>query len=739
MKSYLKNLTATVNRKGVLDIDTVKGCKHGMEKYPQGGCYGLCYANKTASFYGFDFSKSVVRDYVNYRDIEKTVKLHRLGWFRVGTMGDPSYDWDFTTYICKWLGKFKTPVIVTKHWEEMSYSNMSALKKCGAVINTSISAMDMGVEIENRLNTFNYLKDKGLKSVLRVVTAEFGNTENGNKLKRVQNAILSNTPVIDNPLRIPKSDLRVKAGDIVTKRHMDIGGGSNVSINDNGAYLGRCDICPDQCGVEFKKIYLGGYKMRKDKNGMFAAQMDVPAVKQIEMFSNKIEFEYVKSVIGSGYEEDVAKLAIEDGVAYRAARKNMQIHSAIILKINSVFSGFFTFQVNHIAKEFCLLQSAMVLDRKDKVIYSKMVTKIIEQNTFGYPMVMTVSTKHDLENPKVFKAIGFETYLMLSGFAYMVYGKLSDVRIKRLAHATMTNVWNSIKGDWLKMKKEWNTNIEETGVKYDIPNPKFASREGCWQGKNGFSNIVLTERTVENGKVKKKKGRSHNGNASVLDPVACEAILRFFMPTYGTRVYNPFGGGVQFGYVAGHYGYEYVASEIRQNQCDCNNALCQDFNNAKWIRSDSTTYDPDGMFDLVFSCPPYYRVEKYYDYDDVIPDGEINSLPTYDVFRDTLFAGYKKAIEHLNDNRFFVVMTGDSRGPDGAYWGSESETELFFKDQGLFLYNKIIYLETAFTRLAQAKKTLNFRKFPKQEQKIIVAYKGDMKTIKDNFAPIGRL
>src|SRR5210317_207069 len=130
---------------------------------------------------------------------------------------------------------------------------------------------------------------------------------------------------------------------------------------------------------------------------------------QTKLFQDKITFEHVDSVIGSGYEADVADLAIEDKVAYRAARKNMQIHSAIILKINDEFSGFFTFQVNHDAKEFCLLQSAMELDRKDKGIYKDMVREIIKQNTYGYPMIMTVSTKHDLECPKVFEDIGFKT------------------------------------------------------------------------------------------------------------------------------------------------------------------------------------------------------------------------------------------------------------------------------------------------------------------------------------------
>jgi DNA modification methylase len=211
------------------------------------------------------------------------------------------------------------------------------------------------------------------------------------------------------------------------------------------------------------------------------------------------------------------------------------------------------------------------------------------------------------------------------------------------------------------------------------------------------------------------------------------------MPKAGKRVYNPFGGGVQFGFVAGSYGYDYISSEIRQNQSDANNKICQDLNSAKWIKSDSSTFDPDGMFDLVFTCPPYYKVEEYLDYDGNPPEGEINSLPTYEVFRDTLFAGYKKAISHLNDNCFFVVMTGDSRDKNGAYYCSESETELFFKENGLKVYNKIIYLECEFTRLAHAKTTLQMRKFPKREQKIIVAYKGDVSKIKELYQHTGRL
>lgn len=456
------------------------------------------------------------------------------------------------------------------------------------------------------------------------------------------------------------------------------------------------------------------------------------------LFPKTVEFEYVETVIGSGYENDVAKLAIEDGVAYRAARKNMQIHSAIILKIDEVFSGFFTFQVNHEVKEFCLLQSAMSLGKEDKSIYSDMLREIIKQNTFGYPMVMTVSTKHDLECPKVLSGVGFKTYLILSGYEYMVYGTFEQVRMKRLAHATMTNVWNSTKGDWLKMKREWNEKIEESGKKHGVLNPKYASREGAWQGTSGMGNVVLQTRKIEDGEIVVNKEKTLNSNVSVLDPVACEVIFRFFFPEEGKRVYNPFGGGVQMGYVVGSYGKEYISSEIRQNQCDANNAICKDMN-ARWIKSDSSAYKPKGKFDLIFTCPPYYQVEDYLDYDGKPPKGELNSIPTYKEFRDTLFAGYEIGISKLNDDCFFVVMVGDSRDKNGSYYGCESETELFFLQNGLNLYNKIIYLEAEFTRLAQAKKTLNYRKFPKREQKIIVAYKGDVSNIKTKYRSVGRL
>lgn len=717
-RRYRPVLTFSENRKGVLDVDTVKGCTLGMRAYPNGGCYGECYAAKTATRYGIDFATSVSRQFCDLTHRATIVKMMLAipgGWYRVGTAGDPCHDWTHTIAVLRELRwTKKIPVIITKHWRALTDKQIGDLIWLGAVVNTSTSGLDTDAETAHRVHQLERLRAAGIRSVCRVVTCEYGTSSWARAAKEKQNYLLSLAPIIDNPLRARRSSPRVLNGDILVKREdRSLGGGKMVSLHLPSVYLGACKSCPDQCGIDHETL--------NEREGETSAM----AKPQASLFNDEARFICVPSVIGSGYEEAVAKLAIEDGIAHRAARKNMQIHSAVILLINGEFAGFMTFQNNDVCREFCLLQSVIEPAHYTDELYGQMVSEVIKQNVNRYPAIMTTNPKSKFETPKLYESFGFRTYLAMSGFCYMVHGELSDVRMKLLAHITMTNVWDSVKGEWLKLKKAWNTRIEEAGVRKSIANPTFATRDGCWQGVSGFANVVT--------------GHAHNGNASVLDPVACEVIARFFTPKEGKRIYNPFGGGVQFGYVAGACGFEYLASEIRQNQCDANNALCDEFESVRWVQSDSSAYEPEGMFDLIFTCPPYYKVETYLDYDGKSPEGEINSFGSYEEFRTALWAGYEKAIAHLNDNRFFVVMTGDSRDKNGAYYCSESETELFFKERGLSVYNKIVYLEAEFTRLAQAKKTLNMRKFPKREQKIIVAYKGDISLIKELFAPVGRL
>ncbi|GAF68609.1 unnamed protein product, partial [marine sediment metagenome] len=288
MRQYSETLTAATNSRGVLDIDTVKGCYFGMKTYPDGGCYKLCYAAKIAARYKIDFSKSIIRKDINHSRIEKAVIRHKLPWFRVGTMGDPSYSWNYTIKVCEWLSRFKTPVIITKHWVPMSNDHISALKKCGAIVNTSTSPLDSRAEIDYRVNTFKSLKKLGVKSVLRVVSVKFGADSKYDEKKHIQDRLFLNTPIIDNPLRIMINDNRVVSGQIVVQKHKGAVGGSTVSISNKATYLGKCGLCPDQCGVEFNKLWVGGYKMTKgeDDSKMVPCKYDPKAMNQIEMFTD---------------------------------------------------------------------------------------------------------------------------------------------------------------------------------------------------------------------------------------------------------------------------------------------------------------------------------------------------------------------------------------------------------------------------------------------------------------------
>ena len=150
------------------------------------------------------------------------------------------------------------------------------------------------------------------------------------------------------------------------------------------------------------------------------------------------------------------------------------------------------------------MQSVIRPDLYTDELYRAMVLAVIERNTEGLPMLMTTNPKSKFETPEMYQSLGFATYLKASGFEYMLAGDDAYHRLKTLAHITMTNVWDSTKGNWLRLKKEWNEHIDAAGVETGIPNPAFATREGCWQGESGFANVVT--------------GRSHNGNASVLDP-----------------------------------------------------------------------------------------------------------------------------------------------------------------------------------------------------------------------------
>jgi hypothetical protein len=257
MRRYKSILTASENRKGVLDVDTVKGCSSGLCAYPDGGCYGECYAAKTAKLYGIDFTKSISRkpSRRHFVDTFYTVKNHSASWYRIGTAGDPCHDWGNTLTVCEMLKDTgKTPVIITKHWTTISDSQLERFLSINAVFNTSVSGMDTEDELKHRISQIKRIKQAGGKSICRIVSCQYGESHWARECKQKQDYLFNLHPVIDNPLRCGKNNVHVLDGDIIiTKKRQSIGGGKWVSVNSEDVYLGVCANCPDQCGVTAKQ------------------------------------------------------------------------------------------------------------------------------------------------------------------------------------------------------------------------------------------------------------------------------------------------------------------------------------------------------------------------------------------------------------------------------------------------------------------------------------------------------
>jgi hypothetical protein len=136
-----------------MDVDTVKGCQPGMSA-KEGGCYGECYAAKIAVRYGIEFGQSVVRGFVDrwqHRDIlVRQIRQHPLSWYRIGVMGDPSYDWSHTLNVIRQLRPAeKTAVIVTKHWKPLTDDHLSQLFICLL----SDSLFHVSVDVSRRAKT----------------------------------------------------------------------------------------------------------------------------------------------------------------------------------------------------------------------------------------------------------------------------------------------------------------------------------------------------------------------------------------------------------------------------------------------------------------------------------------------------------------------------------------------------------------------------------------------------------
>lgn len=252
MKEYLNKISLIRNGRGVYCIDTTMGCYSGMTE-SVGGCYNDCYAAKTAKRYGFDFSKTVLRQFESEqhkRDILNQITKVKMPFIRIGASGDPSENWQHTIDILKVISRCNIEIIIiTRHWTTLTDTQLQCLSKMNICINTSISALDNTELMQRCLGEYERVK-LYCKSVLRIVSCDFNlDNEIGHRLAKLQAELFKNESTLDTVFRPSKNNKFILDGVINVKTEIFNGKKCLASKFNRKTYMGKCGNCKEMCGV----------------------------------------------------------------------------------------------------------------------------------------------------------------------------------------------------------------------------------------------------------------------------------------------------------------------------------------------------------------------------------------------------------------------------------------------------------------------------------------------------------
>lgn len=228
------------------------------------------------------------------------------------------------------------------------------------------------------------------------------------------------------------------------------------------------------------------------------------------------------------------------------------------------------------------------------------------------------------------------------------------------------------------------------------------------------------------------KGYGKVPTTSVFDPVLCEVAYRWWSPP-GGLVYDPFAGGSVRGVVAACLGRRYLGVDLRPEQVEANDEQAVAIgaqraydHQPQWVAGDSR--DTPAILagtqaDFIFSCPPYYDLERYSD-----DPRDLSNAGSYSTF----LGGYQEIIQHCYDclapNRFACFVVGEVRGSDGSYVGLVPDTTVAFQEAGFAYWNELV-LQTPLGS-APIRTGAQFggaRKVGKVHQNALVFVKGDGK------------
>jgi DNA modification methylase len=303
------------------------------------------------------------------------------------------------------------------------------------------------------------------------------------------------------------------------------------------------------------------------------------------------------------------------------------------------------------------------------------------------------------------------------------------------------SILDTRKGYWQERKKKWRELIGDNGESRNdtlITSPEIKYKDLYQRTRQHREELGITfkeylDKYVPDDVKEREASKVLSAGVSLLDPVMAEIVCRWFGQD-NCKTFDCFAGDSVFGYVSAHLGNEFVGIELRPEQARLNNERVEGMT-ARYINDDGQNVAqhiaPDSQ-DLLFSCPPYFDLEKYSDL-----ENDASNQDSYEDFIKILENAFKAAVGCLKDNRFAVIVVGDVRDKStGFYYDFCGDIKRIFKEAGMPLYNEIILVETGASTALRAGRYMESRKVAKMHQNILVFYKGKTKEIKNNFKKI---
>jgi DNA modification methylase len=201
-------------------------------------------------------------------------------------------------------------------------------------------------------------------------------------------------------------------------------------------------------------------------------------------------------------------------------------------------------------------------------------------------------------------------------------------------------------------------------------------------------------------------------------------VYRWFCPSAGA-VLDPFAGGSVRGIVAAKLERAYTGVDLRPEQIAANEDQAKAItpgNAPRWIAGDSREISAlaPGLYDLIFSCPPYADLEVYSD------DPRDLSTLDYADFLQSYRAIIAASVDMLSPDRFACFVVGDVRDRKGFYRNFVSDTIAAFQDAGARLYNEAILVTSVGSLPIRVGRQFEAgRKLGKTHQNVLVFVKGD--------------